>query len=74
VGSHSALFLAFNPNSDRVWHIGGNESGDRICRPDLHQCGTSAVFISPQPRDRYDEDEDDYYHDMVGLNWWMERQ
>jgi hypothetical protein len=71
-GSHSGLFLAYNESHDRVWHIGGNESGDKVCRPDMHECGTAAVFIGRKATDEH-EDED-YYHNMVGLNWCMERR
>ena len=71
-GSHSGLFLAYNESRDRVWHIGGNESGAKVCRPDLHECGTAAVFIAWHPTD--EQEDEDYYHNMVGLNWCMERR
>ena len=72
-GSHSGLFLAHNPNADVVWHIGGNESGDRLCLPTMHQCGTSAVFISEHGSYYQPHDDGDYYHNFLGLNWWMHR-
>jgi hypothetical protein len=72
-GTHSGLFLGYSGTMDAVWHVGGNESHARVCSPDLHQCGTSAVFVAAQPTLR-GADEGDPYHDMVGLGWWMQRR
>jgi hypothetical protein len=70
-GSHSGLLLTLAPQDGqtRVWHVGGNESHDAVCLPNMPQCGVSAVFISVHDADDGVADGDQY-HDGVGLLWF----